>query len=283
MNAVCNTFRYLAYKTWNLLSSARLVQYQPGEETITDINVLELKKRHHLQIVTQTFSKPEEGKTGADWEWWLTGSSRHWFGFRVQAKVINLNTNKFEHLHYKSPKSKLYQSDRLIVNALRSKVPLVPLYCLYSHWNGDLHSQLFCCLTFGIAPEFFGCSLMSAFDVRQLRLQGNVLDLSSVRPHFYPWHCLVCCSGYGVTDLPSRARSFWHEVIRRNEISMKASEDEELDSDELADLREIYNNLDLAEDPPMHVSQLLSGELAEPPDQDIGGVIIVRESQEAVA
>ena len=84
--------------------------HQPLEETFTDLNILELKCRHPTEIYSEVFTKRREGVNGADWEWWLTNKSRSlWLGLRVQAKVLHLANNTFEHLHYRRRKTKTYQ------------------------------------------------------------------------------------------------------------------------------------------------------------------------------
>ena len=97
---LCKTFKRRSLSTWNLLSKGRRIGTQLLEETLTDINLLELKLSHPSEVITTTFTKPKEGTTGADWEWWFTGSSGYWLGFRVQAKIIELQSSVFEHLHY---------------------------------------------------------------------------------------------------------------------------------------------------------------------------------------
>lgn len=71
MHNLCNTFQQLAIDTWKLLQESRSASYQVKEETITDINMLRLKRMHSHQVRTITFTKHEEGLNGADWEWWF--------------------------------------------------------------------------------------------------------------------------------------------------------------------------------------------------------------------
>lgn len=69
-------FMRLAENTFYTLEHCRRVKHQIQEETLTDLNMLNLKRNHSTQLTTHTFSKHEEGKNGGDWEWWLTNSSR---------------------------------------------------------------------------------------------------------------------------------------------------------------------------------------------------------------
>jgi hypothetical protein len=111
-NDLCETFRLLSYETWGRLGRARRIGHQLLEETFTDLNLLELKDRHPTQVYTKVFTKPQEGLNGADWEWWLTDSKRsEWLGIRIQAKVLDLTTDSFPHLHYKS--GRIYQATKL--------------------------------------------------------------------------------------------------------------------------------------------------------------------------
>ena len=93
-------------------TKSRRAKFQLKEETLTDLNMLELKLRHSRQVRTKVITKKAEGKNGADWEWWFT-SKHKWIGIRGQAKIININTNEFLHLHYQQPTSKIFQCDKL--------------------------------------------------------------------------------------------------------------------------------------------------------------------------
>ena len=61
-----------------------------GEETITESNLLEIRRRHPKLVRLRTFTKREEGKIGADWEWHIVGRRRT-FKMRVQAKRLQCN------------------------------------------------------------------------------------------------------------------------------------------------------------------------------------------------
>ncbi|WP_419179043.1 DUF6615 family protein [Prescottella equi] len=69
----------------------------PGEEALTDINLLKLRLRIPTLRVKK-YDKKAESRNGADWEWWI-GSSRdkRWIQLRVQAK-----RSSHAGLHYSS-------------------------------------------------------------------------------------------------------------------------------------------------------------------------------------
>ena len=86
--SLCQTYRDLSFRTWRYLEKARSVSHQPLEETITDNNFIELKLRHSNEVLTTTYNRIQEGKNGADWEWWFTNKGKTaWYGVRVQTLV----------------------------------------------------------------------------------------------------------------------------------------------------------------------------------------------------
>lgn len=259
MTTLCETFRQQAFWTWRQLSNAHQYRAHLGEESLTDFNLLKIISHHSNVIETTTFNKPQEGENGADWEWWLTNSDRNrWIGFRIQAKVINVKRNKFEELHYKK-KDGTYQVHRLCDQTLHLSYHCIPLYCLYTHWPLDPAVQLkWRCGSYAETPESYGCSLVDAFHVRDSIKIANACDLTVLSNYMTPWHCLVCCRGWGGTDLPTRAFRVWQSIIRRPE-------------------RQGAYEFQVINEPPAHVRQLQENRLTEPPDEYLRTITIFRE------
>ncbi len=189
---LCKAFQRLAVNTWRIIELSRRVDFQLKEETFIDINMLCLKTFPGGEIKIKVFTKPEEGKHGADWEWWFKSKANRWIGFRIQSKILNIRTNKFEHLHYKTKKG-LFQSDILIQKSLRAHMPMIPLYCLFLQEANSISSQF-------LLSYLWGCSLVSAFSICDLRYKGNCCSLSDLKNLLEPWHYLVChaeCNGGG--------------------------------------------------------------------------------------
>ncbi|MBE9049519.1 hypothetical protein IQ243_03695 [Nostocales cyanobacterium LEGE 11386] len=278
---LCDTFRSRALWTWDTLARGRSVDCQIGEETLTDLNILEFKIRHISEVYSRTFSKPEEGLNGADWEWWFTGSSRKWIGFRVQAKVIDIKTNSFKHLYYRKNKDSPFQCDTLIQNALQKPSPCIPLYCLYSNWN-TLTQLPWKCASYYPVEESYGCSILSAFAVRYLRSIKNLetRHFKTLLSYISPWHCLVCCRGYGGGDLPNRVFRYWREFILEVEQAILEETSPEIRQElnrELDNYQGIYSQIGLTEEPPSYVLSLLNDELREPPDRNLRTITVFKE------
>lgn len=225
---ICDAFLRTAISTWDKISESRTVGYQLKEETITDLNILELKKRLEKKVITVSFTKAVEGKNGADWEWWFRDKTGFWIGVRIQAKIINIKTDSFEHLHYK--KGKRYQSKKLIVEALKGKPPKIPLYALYAQWVDKTIPESWTCRSFPKYIDLYGCSLIGAFNVYKRRLTDE-RDLKSLISDMRPWHCLVCCKGFNpngelIESIESYSRRNFHQNLNEftKELKVKIPE-----------------------------------------------------------
>jgi hypothetical protein len=263
---LCDTFRQLAAWTHDTLTNAESVGHQPLEETFTDLNLLAIKFQHRAEIYTRTFSKWKEGKNGADWEWWITDSTRtRWAGFRVQAKVLDLRSNRFRHLHY--TRKGFRQINKLEKSALAAG--LIPLYCLYLRL--DAYHEPLRPPPLGLKESslLFGCSLVALPKVRAL---GRTQDLQSVLPHCAPWHHLVCDASGAARDLPTNAWDFAHRIDAHHVGMTDALRGGFLRS--------------LEDPPPAYVLDVLSSDESdvqfqpEPPDRDLGGILVIAQRPE---
>jgi hypothetical protein len=261
-----------------LLDRASNVSSQLLEETLTDMNVLELRFNHPKDVITKTFTKPQEAITGADWEWWLTGPSNQWLGFRLQAKVVELQSSTYKHLHYKGKQSNAFQSDVLIQSALSNNPPLIPLYCLYSFWDSQAVQPNWPCGTYNFNVKSYGCSLMSAFQVRHLRKNKNKNDIGSLVPYMKPWQCLICCHAFGGGDLPQRAWAYWDAQLRSSDQVATINRDGPDEDGALSNLAGRYREISPVGNPPDYVLRLIEGELIEPPTEGLRHITVFREA-----
>ena len=150
-----------------------------GEETITETNLLEIRRRHSDRIFVHTFPKTQEAKTGADWEWHIIGRSRT-ARMRVQAKRLQSNhVLKVKHKVVSSGK----QQRQLLIDGANAD-GMKPLYCIYcSEPQRTLWTQ-------GAASGSYqafqsGCLLADASDIP---LTTKKLD--EIEDKCIPWHYL---------------------------------------------------------------------------------------------
>lgn len=175
--------RNLAGWTWNRQADA--FQHGKGlclhEETITEMLLLRMARdtgKHGMTI--RMFSKDEEKKNGADWEW-IIKTAHCFHQLRVQAKRLYHSSSAKK--DYGSLDLSDTQHKRLISRARRSKK--TPVYVFYNHQYGA-NSGLF--LTHATAEfsgrSHWGCTIAHAKDVT-----SNKLAL--LMPMMKPWHDLI--------------------------------------------------------------------------------------------
>ena len=152
-----------------------------GEETITETNLLDLRRRHPKAIRLWTFGKKKEALNGADWEWHIIGRHRK-FRMRVQAKRLQKNDKlKIPHKVASSGSQQI----ELLLNDAKAH-GLKPVYCLYtSERQRNIWRK-------GSAPagteEFeYGCLLACAHKVKA-KMPKTLPDIEA---HCVPWHFLV--------------------------------------------------------------------------------------------
>lgn len=162
-----------------------------GEETITETNLLELRRRHSSIITLNTFGKKKESQIGADWEWHFIGRRRK-FRMRVQAKRLQKD-DKLK-IPHKVKSSGKQQIDLLIKDAKANR--LKPVYCLYA---AEPQRNLWKKENVGGGFEAFeaGCLLAHAETVKK-KMPKTLTDIEA---DCVPWHYLVERQDYAQTAL----------------------------------------------------------------------------------
>jgi hypothetical protein len=178
---ICQTFKDLAARTWNYLDEGVRIGMAPGEETLTDENLMAILALHSNQVAIWRFNKRRESVVGADWEWWLGNPANGWFGMRVQAKKLDLKQfSTYSGVDH--PNNTCEQIENLINESKAAGI--YPAYCLY---NTRLSPRL---------PEW-GCSITSAQVMRTALQQpqarrSHTVAVKDIEKYLFPWHRLVC-------------------------------------------------------------------------------------------
>ena len=175
------TFLELGHATSRNLefSHQKSVWVSYGEETITETNLLEIRRRHSLRIRLHTFNRHEEAKNGADWEWRIVGQRRT-LKMRVQAKRVQSDgILKIAH----QVKSSKMQQRKLLIDGAR-KDSMKPVYCIYST---ECRRKKWKEARFGNGSRGFqaGCLLADAEDVPLATRR-----LADIEEKCKPWHFL---------------------------------------------------------------------------------------------
>lgn len=158
--------RLLAGQIWHDQHDAFYHGLTLQEETLTEMLLLKMAKDFApLGLEVLMFNKGQEGKNGADWEWFFEGLECS-VGFRIQAKVLRRGENspgKYAQLGKPAGQTK-----KLINEA--KKFGLNPIYIFYNHQWVQNH-QLF---GPSVQPDWFGrscwgCSVATAEFIKSLK------------------------------------------------------------------------------------------------------------------
>jgi hypothetical protein len=198
--SICNNFRQEAGRVWNQMNEAQRLGMFLSEETITEMSLYNIAKRHHAKdVVIVPATKLQEAKHGADWEWWFIRNGKG-IGFRVQAKRLFPN-GRYQSLF--KAKTRYAQLDKLVLEA--NTHGLMPRYCFYNFDTpeGGFSGHTSNCKHDYRGPSFWGCAIARPDDVKLLG-KDSIGDLREI---LEPWHTLVCLRA-GL-DIPrSVARNF---------------------------------------------------------------------------
>ncbi len=214
VSPLCQTFQMLARNTWIDQRDAHASNLGLGEESITDYNLLHLKRSHPTEVFIRKYKRHEEADTGADWIWWF-GAHDGWFGMRVQAKRLDFSSLTYDGIKKTVKKWNKLQIDILIDQAKADH--LVPIYCFYNSWDSSQYQPQWNCKTFPTQVEDLGCTVANAHNVKAV-LKSKT-KLAVIDPISWPWMCLVCCTGHskGSGTLPHRAHDFVVGELARGE------------------------------------------------------------------
>ena len=182
----------VASQTWHRLHWAHLFGARIGEETITDLLVLDMLPHQRMNAFSILHpTKREESRIGAD----LLVCIRYPSGFgrhlAVQAKKLYAS-GRYEALGHRDA-SGIWQIDKL--GKFARTWCAVPVYLLYNHLGGKpcQRRHWHCCRTYDI--EQLGCTLVPSWRIREAiesrggRTFSKIHDCRFARP----WRCVFDC------------------------------------------------------------------------------------------
>ena len=124
---VCRVLQDRAAATYELIDYSFVEGLGVSEETITDVNLVEVRRAlPALHVVTKKFTKHEESaSSGADWLW-VFGQPGRWVSLLVQAKLARPGADTVPKLHHDKG-----QQRQLLVACARTN-NWIPLYVVYN-------------------------------------------------------------------------------------------------------------------------------------------------------
>lgn len=191
MNTLRSILEALARDTWERLQDARKLSIRFGEETITDLLLLDLRRRKPEAAEFIQTSKFHESTSGTDFEWWLGSDRIGWLRFAVQAKKLDLITGRYAGFTHEVNGE--LQIDLLEKYAMANHA--TALYCLYNHSTDlDASRHWHCCQT-SFEPEQLGCTITPSSVVRDTLWEYGTKNFDYVHgiERTIPWRCLALC------------------------------------------------------------------------------------------
>jgi len=169
--------RALSGWAWNRQNDAKTHGLSLQEETLTEMLLLRIAKDcKSLGLQVKMFTRHEEKRNGADWEWFVKGQ-RCSIGYRIQAKRLYHAGPLRGQYGGHDPKGP--QTAKLIKDAGTNNIPI---YIFYNHSSttvfGGRRSRGF------RGPSYWGCSYASASSVKA----ANSRKPSDLVTHMHPWH-----------------------------------------------------------------------------------------------
>jgi hypothetical protein len=188
----------LARATWEKRGQAKSIGLGYGEETVTQAFLLDLARTYPGNVMIVPFTKPIEGRNGADWAWsFESADGAYSFPMMVQAKLLDDHDQDYpEILHRIGKGRQVRQIDRLTATA--SELGFPAFYAFYNHLT-DVSRVPSRCRSLGPVapspmPDSWGISIASAEDVAA---KLDDVSFDTHRLHSRPLHCLLCSGGTG--------------------------------------------------------------------------------------
>ncbi len=182
---------HVAERTWSTLRRAKQLRARFGEETLTDLLVLDmLPYQHTKSFWLDPLTKRHEGRYGAD----LLVAVRHQTGngslLALQAKKLYPD-DRYQMLNRVSESR--VQLDKL--EKFARQLCALPLYLLYNHSNTARSEHWNCCRRY-FAERQLGCTLVPSGHIRSmLSRPPPPRDFHSAHKvkQARPWRCVFDC------------------------------------------------------------------------------------------
>ena len=181
----------VAQRTWLTLGRAEQLQVRFGEETLTDLLVLDmLSHRGTRGFWLDPQTKRDEGQHGADLLVTVRHQTGRWSQFAVQAKKLYPD-NRYQMLNRVSESHiQLKKLERFA-----RQYHALPLYLLYNHSQTAERSKHWHCHK-RFAKRQLGCTLVPSWHIRRMLCRPpppRDFDSAHNVSQSRPWRCVFDC------------------------------------------------------------------------------------------
>lgn len=215
----------IAESTWNRLREARDLGVRLGEETLTDLLVLDFLVSKPSDIKFFQTTKPQEAVQGTDLEIRVRRRDNAIDRYAVQAKRLSF-AGRYDSLNHRSGQTQQWQIDVLERYAEEQKA--IPLYLLFNHIRDeDLNDDYWHCCQQTIDKNQFGCTLVPSWRIREaISTHGcRTFDYIHSDRAALPWRCAFAClnnqTAWG--RIREKAEESYHEFFSRDRQALLCS------------------------------------------------------------
>ena len=196
----------IAEATWERIKLSRDLKVRLGEETFTDLLILDFIRQMGNRTRLFQSTKNQESRRGTDLEIRINTGGNRAIAFAVQAKKVS-RVGRYDSLKAKVKSSGRYQID--VLEGYAKRVGAVPLYLLYNYMKPpDFQPYWHCCEP--LDERQLGCTLVPSWDIRRAIETWGCRKFRSIHESSaaLPWRCLFDCpKGRDYRFLPSADRS----------------------------------------------------------------------------
>ena len=181
----------LARDTHERLAEARVLHVRFGEETLTDLLLLEIKRQKRVGSQIVQTSPHKEKLSGTDWEWWIGSPRVGWVRYAVQAKKADKTTGRYNSLTHKvNGRPQIDLLERYARGA-----DAIPIYCFYNYPFPDTSTVHWQCCSTAFDVNQLACTVAPIDTVRDaINTRGcKSFDWLHRKQGVVPWRCLAHC------------------------------------------------------------------------------------------
>ena len=181
----------IAEDTWRTVKESWDHGVRLGEETLTDLLILDFMRFKPSHYKLFQINKKEESRIGADLEIRLHAGENQAAVFAVQAKKL-YQSGRYERLNAKVKSSGSSQID--ILDMYSESIGALPLYLLYNYVDQrDMQPYWHCCQC--LDERQLGCTLVPSWTIRQAISKHGCRNFDWIHTscNALPWRCLFDC------------------------------------------------------------------------------------------
>ncbi len=206
----------IAESTWHRIGASRHLHARLGEETLTDLLVLDLlasAPSSEVQVVQTT--KRQEARQGTDLVVYVRRDTQKADIYAIQAKKLG-GKGRYDHL-----KSRAGQTQRLQIDVLEryaKQIKAIPLYLLFNYVDShNAGTQPWHCCQQPPDTMQFGCTLVPSWRIRDAisTRRGRTFSRIHADPAVLPWRCAFGCPNHTAAwgRIREKAEESYHQIF----------------------------------------------------------------------